>query len=281
MKYNKKRGGKTPLIHWHPAFVEAIRLELDEYRGKLEFHEEFRLSKEPLKIDCVIIKKAKDLVIKKNIAAIFRDVNLVEYKSPVDTVSITDFYKVYGYACIYASFENNPITNMTISFVLSRNPVKLLRHLKKIRSYIVEETIPGIYNVIGDILPIQIIDSSRLPDDENLWLKSLRKRLDSRTVIHLSNEIARQGKTACIQTYIDVISRANVHAIREAIKMSNELLILGRKIEKTRAKWEAKAKEKEALAIAQNMVNLGLPLETVVSATRLNAEKVKRMYPST
>ena len=82
MKHDKNQKGKAKLIHWHQAFVEAIQLELKDYRGKLEFHHEYRLSAEPLKIDCVIIKKAKNLVITKNIAAIFREVNLLEYKSP-------------------------------------------------------------------------------------------------------------------------------------------------------------------------------------------------------
>ena len=40
------------------------------------------------------------MVIKKNIAAIFREINLLEYKSPDDCVSPADFYKVYGYACL-------------------------------------------------------------------------------------------------------------------------------------------------------------------------------------
>ena len=44
------------------------------------------------------------------------------------------------------------------------------------------------------------------------------------------------------------------------------------------AKWEARAKENEALTIARNMVNLGLPPETVISATMLDPEKVKALY---
>jgi len=88
-----------------PAFVEAIQLELGVYGDSLEFCPEYPLTSEPLKIDCVVVKKAKELVIEKNIAIMFRDVNLLEYKSPSGYVSVADFYKVYGYACLYASFE--------------------------------------------------------------------------------------------------------------------------------------------------------------------------------
>ena len=146
----------TSNIAWHPAFVEAIQLELDAYRDELEFQAEYQLTAEPLKIDCLVIKKSKSIVLSKNIATIFREVNLLEYKSPDDYVSIGDFYKVYGYACLYASLEKVPITSLTISFVQSHYPRKLTEHLKMVRGYTVEESSPGIYTVKGDILPIQM-----------------------------------------------------------------------------------------------------------------------------
>jgi len=38
--------------------------------------------------------------------------------------------------------------------------------------------------------------------------------------------------------------------------------------------------DEEAFEIAKNLVNLGFPIETVVSATRLDPEKVKVLYQS-
>jgi len=149
-------------IHWHPAFIEAIKLELSDYRDSLEFFSELPLTTEPLRIDCIVIKKTKGLVITKNIASVFREVNILEYKSPDDYVSIADFYKVYGYACLYASLKKVPITNLTVSFIESRFPKKLFKHLREIRGYVVEKNGPGIYIVKGDILPIQIINSRHL-----------------------------------------------------------------------------------------------------------------------
>jgi transposase len=66
-------------IPWHPAFVQAIKLELEPYWDALEFIPEYPLTAEPLEIDVVIIKKAPDLVIEKNIARIFRKINILEY----------------------------------------------------------------------------------------------------------------------------------------------------------------------------------------------------------
>jgi len=263
-------------IAWHPAFVEALQLELEAYGDFLEFCPEHPLTSEPLKIDCVVVKKAKGLVIKKNIAIMFRDVNLLEYKSPGDYVSVADFYKVYGYACLYASFESVPITDITITFVESHYPQKLLDHLKNSRGYSVEKVSSGIYTISGDILPIQVIDNRKLSLDENLWLKGLNKQLDPLTVVQIVEEAKRKGKTARINAYINAIAMANLEAMEEAIKVNSKAKSLDEVFIRTGlvAKWE----ELKALDIAKNMVADGLPLETVVSYTKLDPEKVEKLY---
>ena len=300
-------------ILWHPAFVEAIQMELLEYRDVLEFHPECQLTAGPLRIDCVVIKKTKDAVIKKNIAVIFREWNLLEYKNPDVSLSVADFYKVYAYACLYASFNDVPVTSMTVSFIISRYPEKLINHLKKERKYTVAENSPGIYTISGDILPIQIINSSRLSAEENLWLKNLRRKLGYRAIAQVGKEINRQGKAVHIAAYWNAIMLANPAAIKEAIEMGNtatleEVLVetgfaaklIKRATEMDNAstledvlvetglaaKWEARfmaegearGRVEGAFGIAQNMVKLGLPIETVISATQLDPEKIKPLY---
>jgi hypothetical protein len=140
-------------IYWHPAFFEAIQMELDEYSQDLQFISEYQLTTEPLRIDVVIIKKSGGIAIKKNIASIFRKENIVEYKSPDDYLSVDDFYLVYGYACLYRALNKVDIKELTLTFVESRYPRELLGHLQEVRGYTVEERWPGIYIVRGDILP--------------------------------------------------------------------------------------------------------------------------------
>ena len=93
-------------LQWHPAFGAALRITLQDEMRYLEMHEEYLLSKKPLQMDILIIKKLKDIQIRKDIGRIFRKHNIIEYKSPSDNLSINDFYKVYGYACIYQSDTN-------------------------------------------------------------------------------------------------------------------------------------------------------------------------------
>ena len=47
---------------------------------------------------------------------------------------------------------------------------------------------------------------------------------------------------------------------------------------KGEARGEAVGKEKEAISIARKMVSSGFPLETVVSITELDPEKVRELY---
>ena len=281
-KQGKKPDDKDSNIAWHPAFLEAIQLELEDYKDVLEFIPEFQLTKEPMRIDCVIIKKAPNVVIKKNIAAIFREINLLEYKSPDDYVSVAGFYKAYAYACLYAYIKKVPMDRLTVSFIESRYPEKLIEHLINRRRYVVEENSHGIYTVKGDILPIQIIDSRQLPASENLWLKDLRDKLAPQEIQQILAEISKQGKEAGTGAYLDVITRANNDYLEEAINMSRNTLSFAEMLEKVgiTAEIEARGEERKAIKVAQNMVNLGLPPETVIAATQLDPEKVKTMYQS-
>ncbi|MCL2880460.1 MAG: hypothetical protein FWF29_09460, partial [Treponema sp.] len=191
MKRKSPTGSKPTRIAWHPAFFEALQMELNDYRHVLEFHPEYQLTYEPLKIDCVVIKKIKNIQIEKNIATIFREWNIIEYKSPTDYVSVEDFYKVYAYACFYAALNKVSITSMTITFVENRYPKKLLTHLCKILGYTVEESDNGIYTVNGNIIPIQIIDRNKLSLDENVWLRGLSDRLDFSVFNRVTTEATR------------------------------------------------------------------------------------------
>jgi len=245
---------ETPHIAWHPAFIEALQMELQDYHDALEFHPEFQLTSGPLRIDCVVVRKTKDIEIKKNIAAIFREWNLIEYKSPGKSVSVDDFYKVYAYACLYISFQKVPITGVTITFVENYVSEKLLNHLRNERGYTIVEAGQGIYNVEGDVLPIQIINSGELPEEGNLWLRGLSNDLNYSAFGKISAEIGRQGTAARISAYLQAIAQANPAALKEAIKMSDSLT-LEKVFEEVGwiAKWEARGKAEER-EVWQNVV---------------------------
>ena len=89
------------LLQWHPAFYADLQIEFREEKEKLKFEREYLLSSKPMAIDVLIIKKKNAEPIHKNIGKIFRKYNIIEYKSPSDSLSVDDFYKVYGYTNFY------------------------------------------------------------------------------------------------------------------------------------------------------------------------------------
>jgi hypothetical protein len=283
----KKPPDEEEGIPWHTAFFEAIQMELDEYSQDLQFIPEFPLNTQPLRIDVVIIKKSRDIAIEKNIASIFRKENILEYKSPDDYVSVGDFYKVYGYACLYSSLNKVDIKDMTLTFVESRYPRELLTHLREVRGYTVEEKWPGIYIVIGDILPIQIIDNRKLSGEENIWLKDLDNRLDAPEIKRITTEIKRQGKAARIKAYFDVITRANLKSLREAGRMSDCELTLDGVLEEIglTARWEARGeargeergRQQSILEIAQKMKEMGDSVEKIQIITGLPTDSINQL----
>jgi len=271
-------------LPWHSAFFEAIQMELDEYRDKLHFIHEYHLTTKPLQIDVVIIKKTADIPIKKNIAAIFRKDNIFEYKSPDKSISVKDFYHAYAYACLYQSLDDKAdINELTLTFVKSGYPRELIRHLTEERKYTVEETLPGIYSVKGDILPIQIVDNRKLSEAENLWLKELDNRLDAVQIQRITKEILRLGSTARVKAYLYVLAQANPKSLQEAYAMSDVALTLEQVLEEVgfyarmEAKAEARGKEERAVEIARNMLNSGFPVEQVAELSGLDVERVKAL----
>jgi hypothetical protein len=277
-------------IAWHPAFRSAIKLQFEDYQDVLEFKFETELHDEPLRVDAVIIKKLKDVVIKKDIAAIFRKDNICEFKSPTDYFSVADFYKVYGYACFYLYLNKDQVavTDLTITIVETRHPRELINHLTEVRAYQIEEPWPGIYHVKGDIIPIQIIESKRLVSEEDLWLRGLGNRLDKASALMLVEKAARHEKDADIRAYLYVVIRANPEIIEEAFKMTNVDITFEEALEKVGliAKWEARGeargevrgeargKDEKALEIAKNLLNNGFSVEQTAKLAELDIEKV-------
>ena len=101
MHEDKKDLPENKKIQWHPGFYAATEIELRQNRKDLEFHREYNLSKKPLQIDLLIIEKLKDVQIQNEIGRLFRKYNIVEYKSPEDSLNIDDFFKTVGYAYLY------------------------------------------------------------------------------------------------------------------------------------------------------------------------------------
>ena len=262
-------------------------MELIEYRDYLEFRYEYHLTSEPLRIDLLIIKKPKDIVIYKNIARIFRRDNVLEYKSPEDYLSVKDFLKVYAYANLYAAITPDvDLSDLTLTFVGSRHPRKLLHYLTGTRGYTVQEVSQGIYQVTGDYIPIQIIESKKLSEKENMWLNALRDGLKVRTMNAILEKGKQRAQRSNIDAYIDIILRANDKLLMEVDKMWQETLyeliekngMLPRMqeiaIERRKEKDRKEGLEKGKEISARNLLKMGMSIEEIAQATELPVKKI-------
>jgi len=290
---NGSRAGKFPKrsgrekLKWHPAFQQAMQLELFEYRDFLDFKCEYQLTSEPLRIDLLIIKKPKELEIDKNIARIFKSDNIIEYKSPEDYLSNNDFLKVYAYANLYTAITSGvELSDITITFIESRYPRKLVSYLMNTRGYKVQKTSAGVYYVSGDYVPIQIIVSKYLPESENLWLNSLRDNLQERDIGTILNKSKEQSKKINIDAYVEVVLRANKEPFTEVHNMyrptlleimkdttfSEDLVEYGRKQGLEVGRAEAKA---DKLTIARNLLAEGSTLDFVQKISGLSMDEIQ------
>lgn len=189
--------------------------------------------------------KGGGLLTHRSEGRIFRKYNIVEYKSPTDYLGIDDFYKVYGYACFYKADtgrENEiPVEELTITFVSTGYPRKMLCHLEKERGYTIENPEEGIYYVIGDKIPIQVIVISQLNPKKNLWLYSLTNKLENKEAIKMLLEDYKGKQSDNLYTAVmQVVMKANGEQMKGEGSMVCEALMELMKDELEASKEEGK-----------------------------------------
>ncbi|MBQ9279220.1 MAG: hypothetical protein IJ224_11380 [Lachnospiraceae bacterium] len=268
-------------IKWHPGFYGSIEYILKEYKNDLTYDREHQLSKEPIKMDMLIIKKEKDVVIDNPIGQIFRRYNIVEYKSPRDELSIDDLYKTIGYAGLYKGYGNNvdeiPADDMTISIFRHTYPRELFKSLEKLSAKI-EEKAFGIYYVYGIInIPLQIVVTNRLekgryealrilaPDAEEDEVRRFIKGTDYLTDKDdkINADAILQVSVSANQKLYDKIRGDGVmcEALRELMKDEFDKTVI-------------ETSEKKDKEFAVNMLNGNEPLSKITKYTKLSKEEV-------
>ena len=87
-----------------------------------------------------------------------------------------------------------------------------------VRGYSVKKKENGIYQISGDIIPIQFIVTSQLSKDENLWLKSLTDQLKRTDLMDgLLDSYKENYKNPLYKSMMNIIIRAN-QAIFEEVR---------------------------------------------------------------
>ena len=132
---------------------------------------------------------------------------------------------------------------VTITFVCSSYPVKLVRHLAKQYGIRVKKEEAGIYYLEGSRFPVQIIVSRRLNPEKYLWLYVLRGDLDAGELKMVLRDYEKHRDSVDYQSMMDIIIRANRERMKEE-EMCEALKELYEEIYAEKLEEEFAAREK-------------------------------------
>jgi hypothetical protein len=183
---------------------------------------EYQIPTDLLKVDAVIKKKTRAFI-DHPLASIFRGHNLFNYTNPYDpALSVNDFYKAYACAFLYKVQNDVAIDDITISFIVSKHPEAVFAHLKEERNCKVTETSEGISIIEGDIIPMQIIEVSRINEKDNPFLSGFNTGLDAQKLESIVHKVLeRPHPNIDVDTYLETILRANPDSVQELLHKGN------------------------------------------------------------
>ncbi|MGN0485283.1 MAG: hypothetical protein ACI4HI_17220, partial [Lachnospiraceae bacterium] len=188
----KPENANTQKTDWHTAFQSAMQLELRANKKDLTYYREYELTKKPMRIDFLVIRKNRAVMLENEIGRFFRTYNIMEYKSPGQAMNIDTLFKALGYACMYksetgAAVDEIPAQEVTVSLVREEKPQKLMEQLRK-EGHKIEEKFPGIYYMEDTIFPVQFIVGQELTEKTHICLRVLTKHLTEEQVEDMMQE---------------------------------------------------------------------------------------------
>ena len=173
---------------------------------------------------------------------------LKEYKSPDDRLSIDNYLKTTGYTHLYLSIVNKnkkkdeaiKSFDITVTIVRVRKPKKLFRMLREVYNLSVTKRANGIYEVKDTFLGcVQIIVTKELDPKEHVWLTSLAdgmKEDEARLLIEEAGKLSAPDDREYAESILQLAMEKNKD-IFEKVKGCEDMC---------QAFWELYAPEIEA-----------------------------------
>lgn len=282
--------GKTEKLQWHPAFCAATELELRQDLDVLELIPEYNLSKKPLQIDLVIIKKMDwRRTLQNEIGHIMRGHNILEYKGPGDELTIDSFFKVIGYASLYKAqgiaVNKIPVSEVTVSFFRNAYPKALFLELKK-EGYILKKMYPGIYYVRGKVpFPVQVVVTSQLERKAHCSLRVLTTQVemqDAELFLEQIHYLESKNERSNIDSVLQVSVNANKQ-VYSLLRRQNEMCEALRELMKDEIEKELenKLEQGEKLQLIRQVIKKlqkGNSVEETSDMLEEEPENIRKIY---
>ena len=272
-------------IDWHSGFVNAMKLELLANEDDLEYEDEHLIANRAQRIDLLIIKKMRSVEIVNEVGTLFDKYNILEYKSPDDSLTLGDFYKVFAYTGIYLEelhrYDEYGRDAFTMTFVRRRKPIKLFELLRRDKHEVFHAR-KGIYEIKGHLpFRTQVIVTREWDDEEaeiHTWLRSLTNKSKGKELEGIraaTPKLSDQHKKLA-DGLINVFAAANMEYMR-GIKEDDS--IMSEVVNELFADWTLKEKERadaaEKRAAEAEAKTSAIETELGATKTELGATKTE------
>ena len=274
----KEKKPKKPRNQWTLWFAQMLDIEAKDYGLEIDFeHELFR---NPLKIDVLVVKKPENVVIENSAMKFFRNHNIIEFKGPVDNLTIEKYNKVMGYFYVYLAERKVNYDDVAITLVSVKKPTDLLEYLEKERKY---EIIPakerGIYYICSRGIPATQLIVSREAEAKDLtWVKALRDDLTVEDGLELVDTFGNKEVVLSLllanENLLEEINNMQVKSPR-AMKIVKMWMQEGR--QEGMQQGMQQGMRARAEAIARNMKDMGIDTNTIAKATGLFVDDILRL----
>ena len=204
---------------------------------------------------------------------------MIEYKSPEDELSIDDFYKTVGYACLYKGLgqkvDQIPLKELSISIFREVYPRKLFQILGSLGMKI-ERPYPGIYYLRGwQAMPdTQIVVTGEL-DGKHRALRVLSKNAmeeDVRGFIKEASRLTEPGD----RNNADAVMQASVSANRvlyEKLRRCNPVMCEAlRELMKDEIEREIEEQKQQAALETERKISIEL-IKNLMDSMKWTAEQ--------
>ena len=256
---------------WHPPFYQGLIAVLDPTEKALVFQDEHRLSKEALRIDVLVTTNDSDIPENHALVKMFKKHNIFEYKAHNDSLTKEDYVISVGKGHIYSGFKKVKMSEITVTFAVSKFPRTVMEYLTEERNFTVKDKGNGLHYIHGDVFPIQILVCRK---NDNIILKNLHDKLTPTEVYETIHafETLRPGEK---NVYVEKIIQANWNAYKEASKMYPTLKERLSEVEKEG--WFDERDLEKAKVMARKMLIFGDSVEKIAEVTELPLDMVKTL----
>lgn len=200
------------------TFYKRLFLEwFQEHRAAVETEKE--VGHLPLTIDMVAVCAPEDvarLALDTPFGFFLRH-NLIEFKSPNDSLTEAEYNRIVARALLYAAQEKASRSEMTLNILTSSKPIKVLQRLAGLVRF---ERLENGHYVGKDAVTCHLFVASELPIEERYFpLLFLAKGQRKEAFLE---ELIRHGDIEYVQAYLDLYP----DDVRKVIHMSRKFLTI-------------------------------------------------------